>query len=215
MKELVIEKRPEGVKPKAIRERGYIPAVFYGPKEDATPIMVAKSDFIKLYDEVGGSAIVSLTGVGDEKEVLIHSVDWHPVSGDPISVDFYCIERGKKLTVTVPLTFVGEASAEKLGGIVAKALHELEIEVRPRDIPSEISVDLSALTELDSTITVADLNIDSEIDVLRDAEDVVASVTVQKEEAEEEERSVDDVEIEGKGGDENAESGDDSEEKSE
>ena len=130
--------------------------------------------------------------------MLIHDVAWHPVTGRPIHADFYAIERGKKLTVTVPLEFTGEAPAEKLGGIVVKVMHELEVEVLPRNIPKEIVVDLSVLTELTSTITVADLGLSDEIEPTADPHEAVAAVSEAKDEPiEEAERDISDVEIEG------------------
>lgn len=197
MIQLHIESRTADINVDALRTQGKIPAVFYGPKEESTSISLDAPEFIKVWKEVGGSAIVDLDGVGETKEVLIHDVTLDPVSSAPMHVDFFCIERGKKVTVTVPLVFVGDAPAEKLGGIVTKALHEIEIEVRPRDIPQEIEVDLTRLTDLDSTISIADLGLGEEIDVASDLEEAVASITLPQEEEEEDERTIDDVEIDG------------------
>lgn len=198
MKELNITLRDKEKNTDTIRAEGMVPGVFYGPKEDNTPVAFNAGEFVRIWDEVGGSAIVSLKGVGEEKEVLIHDVTWHPVKGTPQHVDFYCIERGKKLTVSVPLVFINEAPAEKLGGIVVKVMHELEIEVRPKDIPHDITVDLSTLVDLESAITVADLNLPAEIEPTDEPTETVVSITQAKDEPEEE-RTIDDIEIEGKG----------------
>tara|TARA_B100000745_G_scaffold219274_1_gene146005 strand:+ start:17936 stop:18562 length:627 start_codon:yes stop_codon:yes gene_type:complete len=197
MSELHIQERTTQEKAESIRAAGKIPAVFYGPKEESTPITVDERDFIRLWNEVGSATIIDLKGVGDDKEVLISDVTWHPVLGTPLHVDFYCIERGKKLTVSVPLTFEGEAPAEKLGGVVTKVMHELEIEVRPRDIPTEIRVDLTQLVDLNSTITIADLHLSEEINPTAEPTEAVASIAQQQEEPEEEERSIEDVVVEG------------------
>lgn len=199
MTELNVQTRDTKGDVAALREGGGIPAVFYGPKEETTPISMNSAEFIKVWKDAGGSAIVDLKGVGEDKEVLIHDVEWHPVTGAPVHVDFYAIERGKKLTVSVPLEFVGEAPAEKLGGIVVKVMHELEIEVLPRNIPKEIEVDLTKLTDLDSTISIADLGLSEDIEPTAEMQETVASVTEAKDEPieEEEERDISDVEIEG------------------
>lgn len=189
-----------------LRENGALPAVFYGPKEESTPITLDIPEFLRVWGEAGGSTIVDLKGVGEDKEVLIHDVDWHPIKHMPIHVDFYCIERGKKLTVSVPLEFVGEAPAEKVGGIVIKVMHELEIEVQPRNIPHSIEVDLSLLTDLDSSITLADLKLPETIEPTAEPTETLASITQAKEEVEEvEERDISDIEIEGKGKEEPSE----------
>lgn len=212
MTELNAQLRDKDTNADNLRAAGSIPAVFYGPKEETTSIALNTHEFLRVWDEAGGSAIVDLKGAGDDKEVLIHDVDWHPVKGTPQHVDLYCIERGKKLTVTVPLSYVGEAPVEKEGGIVVKVMHELEIEVKPRDIPQEIEVDVSKLTELNSSITIADLNLPETIEPTAELGDTVAAVTQAKEEpVEEEERDISDVEIEGESkDDEDGESAQDS-----
>ena len=198
MTELNVVKRDEKTKVSALREEGKIPAVFYGPKEDSTPIILDAREFVQVWNQAGGSSIVDLRGVGEDKEILIHDVTWHPVKGTPTHVDLYCIERGKKLNVSVPLEFVGEAPAEKEGGIVVKVMHELEIEVKPRDIPQKIEVDLTLLSGLDSSITIADLNLPESIEPVQEKTEAVASVTqAQTEPEEEEERDISDIEIEG------------------
>ncbi len=196
MKELQVTIREKSDNVTSLRNTGYIPAVLYGPKEDSISVSVKADDFIQIWEEVGGSAIIDLKGAGENKDALIHDVTWDPVKGIPIHADFYCIEHGKKLTITVPLDFVGEAPVEKEDGIVVKVMHEIEIEVRPRDIPQDIKVPLELLTELNSSITIADLKLPETITPLAESTDNVASVTQAQEEKVEEERSIDDVEIE-------------------
>ena len=190
MLELKVRLRDTNENVELLRKKGVLPAVFYGPKETATPIALELRDFIRIWGQAGGSTIVTIQGVGDDKEVLIHEVTWHPVKDLPV--------HGKKLTVTVPLEFVGEAPAEKLGGIVVKVMHELEIEVEPRNIPHDIKVDLATLIDLDSSITVADLHLPATIEPNVEPTETVASITQAKEEVEEE-RDISDVEIEAKG----------------
>ena len=130
-----------------------MPAVFYGPKEETTPVTISEKDFVKVWREAGESSVIELSGVGDAKEVLIHEVDVDPVSGTPRHADFYVIEKGKKVTVGIPLTFEGVAPAVKeLGGILVKVMHEIEIEVMPKDLPHDIVVDISSPKHFDSQI---------------------------------------------------------------
>jgi large subunit ribosomal protein L25 len=162
---------------KALRTEGNTPAVFYGPQEEATAITLNTKEFTTLWKQAGESTIIVLKGVGDDKEVLIKGVQWHPLTDEVMHVDFYAIERGKLLTVSVPLEFVGEAPAEKLGGNVNKVMHELEIEVKPSEIPQSIEVDLTALTELSSTVTVGDLKLPESATPTFELTDAVASVS--------------------------------------
>ncbi len=160
-----------------LRAEGNLPAVFYGPQEEATPITLNSKEFGIVWKEAGESTIVVLAGIGDDKEVLIKDVQWHPLTDEAIHVDFYAIERGKLLTVSVPLEFVGEAPAEKMNGNVNKIVHELEIEVKPSEIPQSIEVDLTKLEDISSTITVGDLTLPPSATPTLELNDAVASVS--------------------------------------
>ena len=103
----------------------------------------------------------------------------------PNHVDFYAIERGKDMTLHVPLHFIGDAPAEKTGaGTVTKVLHEIEVTCRPSKIPSHIDVDVSSLVDAESKITVADLTVPAGVKVENEADETVAVVSVKKEEVE-------------------------------
>jgi large subunit ribosomal protein L25 len=168
---------------KNLVKSGDMPAVLYGPKQESTPITIPVRTFKKLWKQGGESSVVVLTGLGDEKEALIHEVDFDPVTDEPRHADFYVIEKGKKVTVGVPIEFIGVAPAVKeLGGVLVKVLHELELEVMPKDLPQSIEVDTASLVSFDSQILVKDVKVPSSATVLNNPDDVVALVQEVKEE---------------------------------
>jgi len=184
---LNIQKRDKKGGLNALRAGGTIPAVFYGPKEKATPISIGFSDFMKVWKQAGESSIITLVGSGEDHDALIHEVDVHPVSGIARHADFYVIEKGKKIQVKVPLVFIGESEAVKgLGGTLVKVLYEVEIEAMPKDLPRDINVDISPLVAFDSQILAKDLGMPSGVTLLASPEEVVASVYETKEEVVEE-----------------------------
>lgn len=179
------EARDVKVNPKMIRKQGKIPAVFYGSGQVSTSIQVDKIAFMKVLSEAGESSIISLKTPNGVLDALIHDVDLDPVLGDPIHADFYITAKDHKLEVDIPLEFVGVAPAEKLGGIVMKLMHELRVEALPGKLPQHLTVDLSALTLLDSHITVADVKLGDGVRALLAGTEVVAGVTMPQEEKEE------------------------------
>ncbi len=185
MFKLEYKKREKADKlPKLLRE-GFIPAVFYGPKEEAAPIAINLIAFKKIWKDAGESSIINLNREGDEHDVLIQEVDVHPISGAPRHADFYVIEKGKKLQVGVPLIFEGVAPAVKDGsGSLIKVLHELEIEAMPKDLPREITVDISVLATTDSQIAAGDIKLPAGVTLVTGAEEVVAAIAVAREEPE-------------------------------
>ncbi len=183
---LTAEKRDLKQEVGALRKAGKLPAVFYGPKEQSTPITVSTKDFIKAFRQAGESSVIILKEGTDEHETLIYDVDVHPLTGAPRHADFYVIEKGKKVKVHVPLSYEGVSPAVKdLGGILVKVLRELEIEASPKDLPHEVKVDISSLTELSSVIMAKDIVLPSTVTLIANPEEIVASISVAKEEVEE------------------------------
>ncbi len=187
---LAIQKRTEDAS--VVRSTGSIPGVFYGPKVASTPISVNGGEFMKVWKQAGESSVVTLTGVDEDHDALIHDISKDPVSDVVTHVDFYVIEKGKKVEVAVPLEFTGESVAVKtLGGSLIKVIHELEIEALPKDLPHSIEVDISSLVDFEAQIKVADIKLPVGVIARIDADEVVALVSAPKEEVEEESGPID------------------------
>lgn len=189
--------------PSAVRRAGLIPAVFYGRKEKSTPISVPQKDFIKVWKVAGESSIITLAGADkDEKQVLIQEVSRDAVTGVPIHVDFYAIEKDKKLKVNVPIEFIGVSPAVKdLGGILVKVMHEFEVEALPKDLPHNVTVDISSLVALDSQISVKDISLPKTVTAMASPDEIIAAVSVAKDEPVEPAAPIDlsTIEVEKKG----------------
>ena len=184
--QLTVEKRDILKKPATFRAGGMIPAVVYGRSQASTPIVVNRKDFEKLYRTEGSSSVITLVGLDGDKEALIHDVSLHAVSGAPLHVDFYAIEKGQTVTVSVPLEFEGVSPAVKdHGATLVKVMHEIEMEVLPKDLPQAIRVDISLLKMIDDKILVSDLALPVSAIITADMEEVVAMAASVEEESEE------------------------------
>ncbi len=184
--ELAVTKRDKTKSPNTLRREGVLPAVVYGRSQEATPVAVDRKVFEKLFHTAGESTVITLTGLDGEKQVLIQEVATDPVTGTAVHADFYAIEKGQTVTVSVPLEFDGVAPAVKeLGGILTKVMHELEIECEPSELPQAIHVDVSTLTTLEDQIKVSDLKLPASAKISVDLDEVVAMISVAKEEVEE------------------------------
>lgn len=166
----------------ALRKRGLVPAVFYGPKEASTPIAVDERALARTWREAGETTIIALKGVGDQKDTLIRDMQFDPVTGALVHVDFYVLEKGKKIRINIPLEFQGVAPAEKSGAVIVKTLHEVEIEVAPAELPQHLVVDLSKLINVGDHLSVKDISLPASASFITDAEEIVASATEFKEE---------------------------------
>ncbi len=174
-----------------VRKAGKLPAIVYGPKEVPQAISVDARTFNKLFKEAGESTVITLQGLGDAMEVLVHDVAFDAARGGIIHVDFYAIEKGKEVTVDVPLEFIGEAPAVKLGGTLTKVLHEVEVTCRPSVLPKHVTVDISSLVDFEQQIHVKDLVLPEGVKIGNEPEEVVVLVQVVKEETEEAPTTID------------------------
>lgn len=177
---LAAEPRTElGRRAKQVRLSGKIPAVMYGHGLEPKAIQVKRSDFRNIYRDAGTSSLIDIAVEGEAPvKALIQDVQVHPVSLEPSHVDFHLIRMDEKVTVDVPLAFVGESKAVKeLAGTLVVPKDTVEVECLPADLPREIEVDLSALDTFDDAITVGSLKLPKGVAVLDDPEEVIANVS--------------------------------------
>jgi large subunit ribosomal protein L25 len=177
---LTVEPRKvTGRKVKSLRAEDLIPGNVFGKDINSYAVQVNSDEFRKIYKSAGETAIVELsTGKAKKAPVLISNVQLHPVTGDVLHVDFRQVDLTKKVTAMVPVVLFGESPAEKSGiGTVVQQITEMEVEALPMELPEKFEVDISALTEVDSTVYVKDLKFDKgKIKLEADSEEIIAKV---------------------------------------
>lgn len=168
-----------------MRSNGMVPGVVYGAKVENTSVVFAKNIFEKIFREARETTTINLALDGKMIDVLIHDVQYDPVKGFPIHVDFLAVDADTKTTVSVPLEFVGIAPAQKGGlGNVVKVAHEIEIASLPKDIPQKITVDISSLDTLESQITAGEVSLPVGVVLVTKKDEILVSITPLKEETE-------------------------------
>lgn len=170
---------------KEVREKGYILAEFYGHGMENMHLAVKKDEFRKAYKEAGESSVITLVLGSKKMPALIHEVQQDYVSGETMHIDFYGVRMDEKISAGVVLEFIGEAPAVKThGGVINKAMQEVEVEALPADLPHSIKVDLGTLTEIGQSIYVKDLSLPKGVEVLVDPETVVVGIAAPRAEEE-------------------------------
>lgn len=174
------ERKILGKKVKKLRADGLLPGHVFGKGVDGEIVAVKAKDFLKTLHQAGETGLVDLK-IGTEKvrPVLIRDVQYDPISGQPIHIDFYQVNLAEKVKVAVPVVQTGEQPEPvHLGeAIVLQTLNEIEVEALPADLPENIEVDVSILKAIDDAITVGQLNFDrSKITVEVDPAEVVVKL---------------------------------------
>ncbi len=167
-----------------LRADGKIPAVVYGPGHTPQSITLSTKDFEKAWRTAGESTVIELTGIGTMVTVLIQDVTVDPIFGTPTHTDLLAVRSDQKVTVTVPLEFIGTAPAEKLGGTLIKVLHEIEVEALPKDLPHSITVDVTILQTFEDQIHVSDIMLPTGVTAITLDEEVIALVQAESEQEE-------------------------------
>lgn len=169
-----------------LRRRRVIPAVVYGHGIPSQNLALESGIFEAVYKQAGSSSLIDLTvGTGQAVKALIHAVQRHPTTGRVVHVDFYQVKMTEKLEADIELNFIGESAAVKeQGGIFVRAMDKVKVSCLPADLVPSIDVDVSALKTFEDRIHVSDLAVPPGLTVLEKGEEVVASVTPPRSEAE-------------------------------
>lgn len=175
-----------GKKVKKLRTEGFIPAVLYGRNFNNQNLSIRKNEFEQVFHKAGTSSLVDLQIDNEEPiKILFHEPSLHPVTGNILHVDFYKVKMTEKITTEIPLKFIGESAAvNDLDGNLITSKDHLEVECLPKDLVPEIEVNISKLKTFDDTITIQDISIPEGIEILAEAEEIIASVTPPRSEEE-------------------------------
>lgn len=193
------ERKIIGKKVKSLRDEGKTPVVCYGKNEDVGVYSVSTNELIRVLssDEVVIETEGSLSG----KQVLVHSIDKHPLSGEPIHVDFLFVDKNQKVQHEVVLEIIGESDAVKaLGGQMIIVSDKVVIESLPQDIPSHIDVNISTLENIGSHITAGNIILPNNVILITNPDEILVSIVEQGQEEEYNERNIDEIEVVGQRG---------------
>lgn len=182
-----VENRNKKEKLNLLRQAGKLPAVYYGRKQDSTPVSVSAVEFSKVWKKAGESTVVTLKTAQGDMDSLIYGIDRDPVSGTVRHADFYVFEKGQKIKIKIPLEFTGVSIAVKeLGGVLVKVLREVTVEATPKDLPHILYVDISKLAAFGNQVLAKDIVLPAGVTLIAKPDEVVASVYEPKEEVVEE-----------------------------
>ena len=196
---------------------GMIPAIVYGDEKETLNLKLRLNELTKAaQNELFYTQVLLIKTDGSEEKVVLKELQKDPAKGKFLHADFQRVSSKTKLKVIIPVNFLNEEECVGIkedGGVVAKAIREIEIMCLAGNIPESIDIDIANLHLGDSLrLTEISLPEGSEIPGLSDETDqMVVSVNAPK--AVEEEPIIDEAlegeEVSEDGGDEKDESGDD------
>ena len=168
-----------GKKVRALRREGIIPVHYYG-KHTASQTLQAQGAILrKVVDDAGANVPVevSFEGKEDSDICFVREVQWHPVNGSLLHVDFMRVDIAERVTAEVPVVITGQSEAVRdLGGILIQPFYTLPVEALPLDMPKAVTVDITPLRAFGNAVRVGDIELQEGISILRDPDDLLATI---------------------------------------
>lgn len=181
MAELKVTRRAvTGKKVNVLRRQGITPVHLYGPGAESQTLQVETNVLKKLLGQTGRTALIELHVSGEKgsKRVLVREIQRSPVGGELLHVDFVQVSMTKKIKVEVPLILVGESPAlRQKQNMLEHGLTSIQVECLPDEIPAQIELDISGLTESGQAIRVKDIPVSGQVTLFDDPDRMVLRIT--------------------------------------
>jgi large subunit ribosomal protein L25 len=163
---------------RSLRRAGKVPAVIYGRGREPEALAVDTTALTRLLTEIAAATtLVDVTVEGRAPvKALIREIQRNPVRpADIIHLDLYEVHADEKVSVEVPLHFVGVPDGVRnFGGVLDQTMHSLAVKVLPADIPEHLDVDVTALN-IGQSIHVGELAF-PKLEIMSDARATVCTV---------------------------------------
>ena len=148
---------------KKVRNNKLIPCVMYGG-DDVYKFTVKPLDVRELV-YTHQFKTVELNLDGKDTKAILKDVQFHPISDSIIHLDFQELIPDRKVKVSVPVSFTGDAPGVREGGTKVALLRKISIKAAPQYLVDTIVGDISEL-KLGFSLAVKDLMIPEGIEVL-------------------------------------------------
>lgn len=165
---------------RAVRREGLVPCVVYGENKDPLSISIDPRVIMKGLEEghfFNTIYSIDVEGASSER-ALPRDVQFHPVTDNPLHVDFLRVGRNTRISVMIPVVFANEDDCPALneGGQLAINRHEVEVNCSANDIPEEFVVDLTGL-QIGDTIRMSSITLPDGVEpTITDRDFVVANL---------------------------------------
>ena len=140
---------------KNIRKEGNVPCVIYG-KEKNVHFYAHENSFKNLV-YTHEAHLVRLNLDGQEHNVVLHDMQFHPVSDKILHADFIPVFEDKPVIISVPVTITGDSAGVKAGGKLIIKRRNLKVKGLSKDLPEFLPVDITEL-KIHQSVKVGDIS---------------------------------------------------------
>jgi large subunit ribosomal protein L25 len=160
------------------RLAGRVPGIVYGHHREPQPLTLEARELDRLLERTAGqTTVIELTLDGATLRTLIREIQRHPFKRQVLHVDFQELVAGEKVSVEIPLRFVGTPDGVRnFGGILDQIMHSVTVEADPSNIPDHLDVDINGLG-LNQSLHVSDLKVPAGVELMDDPDSTLCVVT--------------------------------------
>ncbi|MBU2741941.1 MULTISPECIES: 50S ribosomal protein L25/general stress protein Ctc [Acidithiobacillus] len=136
-----------------LRRTGMVPAVLYGDNKAAMGLSIEARLLRKLLaDERAYTHVIALEFPKGKETALIRDIQMHPYKEEVLHMDFMRVHAGETVRLHVPIHFLHENTCVgiKAGGVLHRALTDVEVEAPVDRLPEAIEVDIAKLEKGES-----------------------------------------------------------------
>ena len=142
---------------KAFRTQNLVPCNLYGVGNNTTFTVTTADVRPMIYTP---DTLIILLTIGDKKATaVVKELQFHPLSGDVLHIDFLEVTEQKPVTVEIPIQLTGHAEGVKAGGKLSQAMRKMKVNGIYTQFPDRVVVDVTSLG-LGKKIAVSDVHID-------------------------------------------------------
>ncbi len=158
---------------KEMRRNHLVPCVLYGQGIQNIHFSLLDKDLTKILN-TPNSYLIELNIDGTVYNAVYHSAQFHPLTDEPLHIDFLSISDDKPVTISVPVYITGNSEGIRQGGKLMLSTRKLKISALMKNLPDNIAVDITHLT-IGKSIYAEDIELDN-IQVLTPKNTVICSV---------------------------------------
>ena len=162
-----------------LRTGGMIPAVVYGGSKSNINLSLKKIHLKDILNtESFLSKVLDLDIDGNSEKVIPRDVALHPLSNEPIHIDFMRVVKGTKMILEIPVKFINSDKSPglKKGGVLNIVRRTIELRCPAENIPNEITIDLDN-AEIGASIKISSVKLPGDvIPTITDRDFTIATV---------------------------------------
>ena len=163
---------------RAFRRSGMIPAIIYGGPVENKAVAIPENEFEK--ERKRGAFTTRLIDImldGKVITTIARAVQFHPVSGRALHIDFQQVNENSTIKVNVHVRIVNEDKCPglKVGGVVNLVHRSIPVICPVGNIPEHIDVDISGL-QIGENKHISELKLPSGVSPVDSSDFTVVSI---------------------------------------